>query len=331
MACIYKHPHGSINVTELDAILNHNNKTFLFVDFNAKHPSWNPGRGNANGNILSNWAVSSANDIIAPDTPTHFNHNAPSTVIDIGFAANFSHSVFTINELSSDHNPVIFDFVINCYLPPLLQTLKSTNWIKFQEILFYNMPGNPTIDNLDQAVQNFSNIVSDAINTSTSTRVIKTTHLRLPINIRELIKTKNRFRKLWNNTRYPPYKREVNALTRQIRIEINEHKNRTYKNLLSTLNTEDNSLYNLHKIITKTHTVIPPLPGPSGIAYSYFEKAEACKDTLEVTFQENAEPYSDDKIEEVESLVNHYFDNFNMHIPPLTSPLEVRVIIKKIT
>ncbi|GFS94608.1 RNA-directed DNA polymerase from mobile element jockey [Trichonephila clavipes] len=305
MTCIYKHPHGSINITELDAILSHNNKTFLFGDFNAKHTGWNPGRGNANGTILSNWAISSAIDIIAPDTPTHFNHNAPSTVIDIGFAANFSHSVFTINELSSDHNPVIFDFVINAHLPPLLQTLKTTNWIKFQEILFYNMPGNPMIDNLDQAVQNFSNIVSDAINTSTSTRVIKTTHLRLPINIRELIKTKNRFRKLWNNTRYPPYKREVNALVRQIRIEINEHKNRTWKNFLSTLNVEDNSLYQLHKRITKKHTVIPPLQGPS-------------------------EPYSDDKIEEVESLVNNYFDDFITLTPPLTSPLEVRGIIKKL-
>ncbi|GFU20558.1 hypothetical protein TNCV_859591 [Trichonephila clavipes] len=56
---------------------------------------------------------------------------------------------------------------------------------------------------------------------------------------------------------------------------------------------------------------------------------EAFKDTLEVTFQENAERYSDDKIEEDESLVNHYFDNFNTHIPPLTPPLEVRGIIKK--
>ncbi|GFS50373.1 probable RNA-directed DNA polymerase from transposon X-element [Trichonephila clavipes] len=278
-----------------------------------------------------NWAVGSAIDIIAPDTPTHFNHNAPSTVIDIGFAANFSHSnVFTVNELSSDHNPVIFDFVTNCQLPPLLQTLKTSNWIKFQEILHYNMPGNPTIDNLDQAVQNFSNIVSDAINTSTSTRISKTSHLRLPINIRELIKTKNRFRKLWNNTRYPLYKREVNALVRQIRNEINEHKNRTWKNLLSSLNVEDNSLYNLHKRITKKYTVIPPLHGPSGMAFSDFEKAEAFKDTLEVTFQENAEPYSDDKIEEVESLVNPYSDNFNTLTPPLTSPLEVRGIIKKL-
>ncbi|GFX67225.1 integrase catalytic domain-containing protein [Trichonephila clavipes] len=58
------------------------------------------------------------------------------------------------------------------------------------------MPGNPTIENLDQAVQNFSNMISDAINTSTSTRISKTSHLRLPINIRELIKSKNRFR--WN-------------------------------------------------------------------------------------------------------------------------------------
>ncbi|GFU18875.1 uncharacterized protein TNCV_1086051 [Trichonephila clavipes] len=238
-------------------------------------------RSNANGNILSNWVVSSAIDIIAKDIPTHFNHNTPSTVIDIGFAANFSHSnVFTVNELSSDHNPVIFDFATNCQLPPLLQTLKTTNWIKFQEILHYNMPGNPTVDNLDQAVQNFSNIVSDAINTSTSTRISKTSHLHLPINIRVLIKTKNRFRKLWNNTRYPLYKREVNALIRQIRIEINEHKNRTWKNLLSSLNVENNSLYNLHKRITKKHTVIPPLHGPSGMAYSDFEKAERLLKTL---------------------------------------------------
>ncbi|GFT53700.1 putative RNA-directed DNA polymerase from transposon X-element [Trichonephila clavipes] len=61
------------------------------------------------------------------------------------------------------------------------------------------------------------------------------------------------------------------------------------------------------------------------MAYSDFEKAEAFKDTLEVTFQENAEPYSDDKIEEVESLVNNYFDDFITLTPPLTSPLEWKI------
>ncbi|GFV19507.1 putative RNA-directed DNA polymerase from transposon X-element [Trichonephila clavipes] len=65
------------------------------------------------------------------------------------------------------------------------------------------------------------------------------------------------------------------------------------------------------------------------MAYSDFEKAEAFKDTFEVTFQENEEPYCDDKIE-VENLVDDYFDNFATCTPPLTSPSEVRGIIKKL-
>ncbi|GFU88011.1 probable RNA-directed DNA polymerase from transposon X-element [Trichonephila clavipes] len=331
VACIYRPPHGSINTIELDAILNHSNKAFLFSDFNAKHSSWNPGRSNTNGNILCNWAVGSALDILAPDTPTHFNSRHSNAIFDIGFAVNLSHTdVFTINALSSDHNPVIFDFVTNNVLPPILRTLKSTNWTKFQEIIYHNIPGNPRIDDLDLAVQNFISNISNAISASTSTRLINTPHLRLPENIRELIRAKNRFRKLWNNTRYPPYKREVNALIRQIRSEIQEHKNRTWKDFLLTLNPEDNSLYNLHRKFSKRHIPFPPLHGSGGMAYSDFEKAEAFKDTLEVTFQENEEPYCDDKIEEVENLVDDYFDNFATCTVPLTSPSEVRGIIKKL-
>ncbi|GFW38599.1 nucleic-acid-binding protein from transposon X-element [Trichonephila clavipes] len=268
-----KPPHGSINSTELDAILIHSNKAFLFGDFNARHPSWNPGRANSNGNILCNWAVGSALDILAPDTPTHFNSRHSNAILDIGFAVNLSHTeVFTINTLSSDHNPVIFDFVTNNALPPILRTLKTTNWIKFQEIISHTIPGNPRIDDLDLAVQNFTSNISNAISASTSTRLITTPHLRLPENIRELIRAKNRFRKLWNETRYPPYKREVNALIRQIRREIQEHKNRTWKDFLLTLNPEDNSLYNLHRKFSKRHIPLPPLHGPGGMAYSDFEK-----------------------------------------------------------
>ncbi|GFU76121.1 RNA-directed DNA polymerase from mobile element jockey [Trichonephila clavipes] len=123
VACIYRPPHGSINTTELDAILIHSNKAFLFGDFNARHPSWNPGRTNTNGNILCNWAVGSALDILAPDIPTHFNSRHSNATLDIGFAVNLSHTeIFTINTLSSDHNPVIFDFVTNNVLPPILRT-----------------------------------------------------------------------------------------------------------------------------------------------------------------------------------------------------------------
>ncbi|GFX36234.1 probable RNA-directed DNA polymerase from transposon X-element [Trichonephila clavipes] len=331
VVCIYRPPHGSINTIELDAILNDSNKAFLFGDLNEKHSSWNPGRVNKNGNILCNWAVGSAIDSITPDTPTHFNTWHTNNIFDIGFEANSAHTdVFTINALSNDHNPVIFDFVTNNILPLLLRTLKSTNRTKFQEIIYHRIPGNPQIENLDSAAQNFTNTNANAISASTSTKIINTLHLRLPNNIRELIRAKNRFRKLWNNTRDPPYKREVNALIRQIRKEIEIHTNRTWKDQLLTLNPQDNSLYNLHRKITKRTTVILPLHGPGGMAYSDFKKVEAFKETLEVTFQENIEPYCDDKFEEVENVVSNYFDNFTTSTPPLTSPNEFRGIIKKL-
>ncbi|GFT94007.1 uncharacterized protein TNCV_5000351 [Trichonephila clavipes] len=97
----------------------------------------------------------------------------------------------------------------------------------------------------------------------------------------------------------------------------------TWKDLL-TLNPQDNSIYHLRRKIAKRETTIPPLHDPRGIAHSDFEKAEAFKDTLEITFQENVEPYCDDKIE-VENVINNYFNNFTTITAPLTSPTEVRV------
>ncbi|GFW06945.1 nuclease HARBI1 [Trichonephila clavipes] len=56
------------------------------------------------------------------------------------------------------------------------------------------------------------------------------------------------------------------------------------------------------------------------MAYSDFEKTEAFKDTLEVTFQENEEPYCDDKIE-VENLVSMTISTTSQHARPLSLPL----------
>ncbi|GFY25489.1 uncharacterized protein TNCV_2486091 [Trichonephila clavipes] len=66
--------------------------------------------------------------------------------------------------------------------------------------------------------------------------------------------------------------------------------------------------------ITKSYVLFPPLHGP-GNHHLDFEKEEAFKETLEVTFQEKAEPYCNDKIEEVENLINHFLDNFTAYAP----------------
>ncbi|GFU02377.1 putative RNA-directed DNA polymerase from transposon X-element [Trichonephila clavipes] len=179
---------------ELDAILSCSHKALLFGDFNAKHPCWNPGRPNNSGNTLYNWASTHALEIIAPTAPTHFSPRGASTIIDIAFSNNITlHDVNSVNALSSDHNPVIIDLSLNNSLPKILQTIKTTNWIKFQDIVFNTLPGNPLIDpdSIDTAVSNLTGIITSAISASTVTKPISTPHLRLPHHIRELIKIKN--------------------------------------------------------------------------------------------------------------------------------------------
>ncbi|GFT55959.1 nucleic-acid-binding protein from transposon X-element [Trichonephila clavipes] len=191
LSCIYKPPRNHINTSELDAILNASPKVMLFGDFNAHHPCWNPGRPNTHGNTLYNWASTHALEIMAPTAPTYYAARGTCSILDIAFAKNLIlEDINSVNDLSSDHNPVLIDLALNNSLPKNLRTLKSTNWIKFQEIVFNSIPGNPIIDtnNIDNAINNFTGMITSAISATTVTKVISTPHLRLPHRIRELIK-----------------------------------------------------------------------------------------------------------------------------------------------
>ncbi|GFQ88573.1 hypothetical protein TNCT_88651 [Trichonephila clavata] len=53
----------------------------------------------------------------------------------------------SIPELSSDHNPVLFEVSLDNYTSPALSTYSFPNWSKFQEILTNALPGNPNINN----------------------------------------------------------------------------------------------------------------------------------------------------------------------------------------
>ncbi|GFU45319.1 RNA-directed DNA polymerase from mobile element jockey [Trichonephila clavipes] len=260
LSCIYKPPRNHINTSELDAILNASPKVMLFGDFNAHHPCWNPGRPNTHGNTLYNWASTHALEIMAPTAPTYYAARGTCSILDIAFAKNLIlEDINSVNDLSSDHNPVLIDLALNNSLPKNLRTLKSTNWIKFQEIVFNSIPGNPIIDtnNIDNAINNFTGMITSAISATTVTKVISTPHLRLPHRIRELIKIKNRFRKQWQLTRNPLLKREVNSLQRQIKTQISEHRNNSWHNLLTNLHPEDNSFTTSNGSLLKSRLLSP--------------------------------------------------------------------------
>ncbi|GFT59436.1 spermatogenesis-defective protein 39 homolog [Trichonephila clavipes] len=239
----------------------------------------------------------------------------------------------SISELTSDHNPVNFDISLNNFTSPPLSTFTFPNWHKFQTVLSESIPGNPTISNkdeIDQTVTNFNNSIQDAIRATSTYKAIHHPITTIPRQLRENIKYKNRLRKEWQQTKYPPLKTQINKLQREIKTAINNFKNSTWNNILEQATPEDYSLYSLIKNKKNKLNQMPPIVCPQGLAYDPEAKAKVFVKSLEDSFTDNPEPFDNDFIEEVNIETNNYLANGIDTVPPLTTPGEIMNIILKL-
>ncbi|GFU01178.1 hypothetical protein TNCV_5108711 [Trichonephila clavipes] len=115
-----------------------------------------------------------------------------------------------------------------------------------------------------------------------SLKVLIKTLNTIPSVIREKIKLKNRIRKDWQDTKYPPYKTQLNKLQKEIKKELQNYHNFKWDKLLAEATPDDDSLYK----IVKTHSNknksfhIPPIVGPMGLHYSTEDKDNLFADSL---------------------------------------------------
>ncbi|GBN67579.1 hypothetical protein AVEN_144232-1 [Araneus ventricosus] len=253
---IYRPPHGLIDTAELSRIFCSNSQVICFGDFNTKHSSWNIGRSNRNGPIIYDWVNSNNFSIIAPLQPTYFSdsYNLNAT-LDFAVVKNINAAeAVAFNALPSDHNPVWYEFLLSNVLPIPLRSLTTISRIRFQEIISRTIPGSPSINNIrdiEEALAEFECGINTAINLSSKTRSINTTHHKLPPFTTNKITRRNNIRKRWQYTRYPPFKTESNKLTAEIKNDIETWDNNKWKELQQGLNTEDISLYNMARKLTK--------------------------------------------------------------------------------
>ncbi|GFU05335.1 RNA-directed DNA polymerase from mobile element jockey [Trichonephila clavipes] len=137
----------------------------------------------------------------------------------------------------------------------------------------------------------------------------------------------NRLRKLWQTTRYPPVKAELNKLQREIKRElkgINEH---VWDCDLEEANYNIDTLFKIINRKKQKQIIYPPLLGYRGLVYDTRGKANLFADTLEESFKENKKPYSNIQIAKVNRAVRNYLREAPHSLPPLTSPSEVCEVI----
>ncbi|GFS70651.1 probable RNA-directed DNA polymerase from transposon X-element [Nephila pilipes] len=226
-------------IPDLRKILLNKNICLAIGDYNAKHHSWNPGsRQNAHGNRIHKFARTFGLDLITPTTftryPTNENHY-PST-IDFGISKGLTDSTVTVkNELSSDHDPLLFQINLTNFIPPRNNYRKFTNWQKFQNIVKEIIPGNPIINNpeeIENHVNNFIETIQTAIDQSSVGKLITHSPSLLPEPIRNIIRNKNRLRKRWQETRDPNLKKSLNKQTKHINRILTHLKNEKFQNNL---------------------------------------------------------------------------------------------------
>lgn len=175
---------------------------------------------------------------ISPKGPTYWpqHQNRQQDILDffistLSIYINFS--VTNLNDLNSDHTPVLLQLNVAPDLSPMHPSLSQgpIKWNKFAEIM-------QNTTNLKIFLKSKTDIENDAqvLTTSIQSAIYKssypytprsmnqTNNQTLPIHIRTLISEKRRVRSRWQKYRYPSDKQIFNNLTNTIKKLLSKHK-----------------------------------------------------------------------------------------------------------
>ncbi|GFS61068.1 RNA-directed DNA polymerase from mobile element jockey [Trichonephila clavipes] len=156
-------------------------------------------------------------EIAFPNSPTRYGYNSSNT-LDFAIISNFNYpyNIVSINDLSSDHNPVMLNFNIATPIHKDNPRAITTCWSAFRknlknEIKLFDYAKINSESTLEEKVAKFADAVSSAHNLA-SKPIKNTRHSYTPQHINYLITCKNRARKLYQQTLNPLHKTEANRL-----------------------------------------------------------------------------------------------------------------------
>ncbi|GFW90422.1 probable RNA-directed DNA polymerase from transposon X-element [Trichonephila clavipes] len=286
---LYNPPRSSVGnlVPDLLKIFRNRPQCIIVGDFNAKHTSWSATpHNNPAGNAIVRLVRANGFLLTAPNGPTRVPTRGRPSTLDFGITCGINNITAEVHsDLSSDHNPVHFVISINSSIPFKQNCKTLPNWYKFQNIIATSLPGNPQIsdnEEIEEAIVNFNTHIHNAINQASKFKPILHSISNIPFQTRLKIREKNRLRKLWQRTQYPPLKAEVNRLQRIIRTELKNSKEHVWDSLQKDSNIDTDTL---HKLVAGNNSnnsiTYPPILSSRGLVFGTKEKADCFVDNLE--------------------------------------------------
>ena len=279
---------SSLNTTEskidLEKLFSRPGPFVLAGDYNAKHTSWNNVKSDGKGNHLLRICEKNLCEIHFSDDITAFPSVGSPSLLDFAVTKGIIgiSKPIVYNDLSSDHLPITFEIPTTSLEFPEEIRIKSfvkANWKLFRTIvnaeveifskshLSMNSP-----DEIDVAIETFSNIISNAINKTVPTHVPRCFRYPNSKRIQTLIKRRNAYREL--SKKFQNAKFSMRDLNREIRLETIKLRQMSWNNLVASLKIEDLSFFKITKSLKNKRAPVPPLNVAGDIIFSEKKKAD---------------------------------------------------------
>ncbi|GFW46957.1 RNA-directed DNA polymerase from mobile element jockey [Trichonephila clavipes] len=266
-----------------------NLETILQINSNS---AWNCSHNSTRGTQLKTFADNTNLEIAFPASHTRYGYNSSNT-LDFALISNFNfpYTIESISELSSDHNPVMLSFNLNFSTNKNNPRAITTCWSAFKIHLknHFHLSDYANINGellLEEKLAKFTDAVSSAHDLA-SKPITTTRHSYTPQHIKQIITMKNRARKSFQRTLNPIYKTEANRLQSILKKEIKIHNQNTWATKLASLETQNNSLWQMQKHFRKKRSNIPNLTSSNGIASTDEQKANLIANTFIDNYTEN--------------------------------------------
>lgn len=268
VSSIYCPPRHNITCQQYtDFFKNIGTRFLVGGDFNAKHPWWGSRLINPKGRELHKCITKENLSVLSTGSPTYWPSDPCKLpdLLDFAVYAGISKhrlDICSSDDLSSDHTPILinlcesFNNVSKNY-----QLLTPATDVKlFQQCLDTNLNLNLSLksgEDLDDAVEDFTNLLHEAAHLSTPTIENKSgDSLQTSAEIRQFIIEKRRLRRNWQRSRNPYDKTLFNKACKDLKAMLSDHRENTTATFFEKIN---NPKYDEHLLWKSTKYIKRPV------------------------------------------------------------------------
>ena len=238
----YSPARESLPINLFNDIIHRNPNSFILGDLNAKDKLWSLSTDNPKGRILFNWMEDNQFQIVNKFIPISTRSDATIDVIIIPNSSIIG-SFSVLQNIGSDHLPIIWSSNIQAHVRNKLTPIKRTYWTIYELFLSFSSSywDNLSIYMRDKVeffclYERFIALLAARVTTIAFNSSYKPS---IPVEIINLIKVKRNLHQLVRRTKHPRFILEFKQISKLIKKSIYVHKKNCWHNYCKSLTSLD--------------------------------------------------------------------------------------------